>query len=453
VPGEDEALRIVIPITGSRGDIQPFVALGMGLQSSGHEVCLATHTDFAKLIRSRSLEFFPILEGARNLHETEAGQRMIHAGANPFHFIREYVRLREPLMGELLYGCWQACRGADLIIVPTTALLPGLTAAEKLDLPVVLAALQPSIPTRFRGSCLVPHWPGWLPLSSLYNLLSHYVVAESFWQMQRKTVNQARRDALGLPPLPVWGPSPRLFAETPSLQGYSPTVVPRPPDWRANHRLTGYWFLETEVDWQPPVELVQFLEAGPPPVCIGFGSMQNANPCETTELVLRALRRAGRRGILVTGWGGLGEVGQSADVFVIESVPYDWLFPYAEAIVHHGGAGTTAAALRAGVPSIIVPYMADQPFWGRRVFALGAGPRPILRRRLTVERLAKALSRAVEDKAMRARAAAIGWQIRAEDGVGAAVEVIDEWHCTPRDQHRARQAWHRKRARPTIPAY
>jgi UDP:flavonoid glycosyltransferase YjiC (YdhE family) len=446
-------LRIAIPITGSRGDIQPFVALGMGLQTEGHEVCLATHADFSDFIRNRGLEFFPIVNGARVLHETEAGQRMIHAGTNPLLFIREYARLREPLMCDLIHGCWRACRDADLILIPTTALLPGLAAAEKLRLPIILASLQPAIPTRFLVNCLVPRWPGWLPLGGLYNLLSHYLVAEWFWQLQRETVNRARREVLGLPPLPLWGLSPQLFSETPSLHGYSPTVIPKPPDWRANHRLTGFWFLQTRRDWQPPAALVQFLEAGSPPVCIGFGSMQNANAQETTELVVQALARAGRRGILVTGWGGLGTVRPSADIFVIEAVPYDWLFPYTAAVVHHGGVGTTAAALRAGVPSVIVPFMADQPFWGRRVFELGAGPKPIPRSRLTVDRLADALRVAVEDKAMRTQAAAIGRQIRTEDGVGLAVEAIHEWHRSLPGPHRERHPWRTNRSRPSIMAY
>jgi sterol 3beta-glucosyltransferase len=420
-------LRIAIPITGSRGDVQPFVALGMGLQASGHEVCLATHADFRDLIHSRGLEFFPIEDGARALHETETGQRMFHSGSNPFLFMREYARLREPLMRELVHGCWQACRDADLILIPTTALLLGLTAAEKLGLPMVLASLQPTLPTRFLASCLLPRFPAWLPMGGLYNLLSHYLVAECFWQLQREAVNRARKQVLGLPPLPMWGLSPRVFWETPSLHGYSPTVIPKPPDWSEKHRLTGFWFLETGKDWQPAADLVHFLEAGPPPVCVGFGSMPNPNVRETTEMVVRALAKAGQRGILLTGWSGLGEVGTSDDVFVIDSVPHDWLFPYTTAVVHHGGAGTAAAALRAGVPSVVVPFMGDQPFWGRRLFELGVAPKPIPRSGLSVELLAEAIGHAAQDQTMRARAVALGRRIQLEDGVARAVDAFQEW--------------------------
>jgi UDP:flavonoid glycosyltransferase YjiC (YdhE family) len=421
-------LRIVIPITGSRGDVQPFIALGMGLRAVGHEVCLATHADFAELTRSRGLEFFPIEDGARALHETETGQRMFNAGKNPFIFIREFVRLREPLLQSLVHACHEACQDADVLVVPTTAVLLGVTAAEKLGIPVVLATLQPTLPTRFRVSCLLPPSPSWLPLRNLYNLLSHYVVAECFWQLQREAVNQARQEVLGLPPLPFWGLSPRFFQQTPSLHGYSPLVVPKPADWSAKHRLTGYWFLETGKAWQPPANLLRFLEAGPSPVCVGFGSMPNPNLQEATDLVVRALARAGQRGILLTGWGGLEKVHNQADIFSLESAPHDWLFPYTAAVVHHGGAGTTAAALRAGVPSIVVPFMADQPFWGRRVFELGAGPKPIPRRELTVDRLADAIRGAVVEQGMRTRAAALSRELLAEDGVSRAVEAFQEWH-------------------------
>ena len=213
---------------------------------------------------------------------------MFNAGKNPFIFIREFVRLREPLLRDLVHACHQACRDADVLVIPTTAVLLGLTAAEKLGLPVVLATLQPTLPTRFLANCLLPPSPSWLPVASLYNLLSHYVVAECFWQLQREAVNRARQEVLGLPSLPFWGLSPRFFRETPSLHGYSPTVVPKPADWNGKHRLTGYWFLETGKTWQPPAELVRFLEAGPAPVCVGFGSMPNPKLRETTDLVVRA---------------------------------------------------------------------------------------------------------------------------------------------------------------------
>jgi UDP:flavonoid glycosyltransferase YjiC (YdhE family) len=191
--------------------------------------------------------------------------------------------------------------------------------------------------------------------------------------------------------------------------------------------MTGYWFLDDPPDWQPPARLVEFLDAGRPPVYVGFGSMAHRNPRQTTQLVQKALERSGQRGVLVTGWGGLADAGlpRTADVFMLDSIPHAWLFPRMAAVVHHGGSGTTGAGLRAGVPSVLVPHAGDQSFWARRVADMGIGPRPIPRRHLTAERLAAAMTRAVMDEGMRARAAAVGQTIRAENGIGRAIEVIE----------------------------
>lgn len=195
----------------------------------------------------------------------------------------------------------------------------------------------------------------------------------------------------------------------------------------AHNRITGYWSLDEAPDWRPPARLVEFLESGPPPVYVGFGSMAHRNPQQTTQLVHKALQRSGQRGVLATGWGALSgaQWPHTSDLFMLDSIPHSWLFPRMAAVVHHGGSGTTGAGLRAGVPSVLVPHAGDQPFWARRVADLGVGPRPIPRRRLTAERLAAAIARAVRDEEMRARAAAVGQRIRAEDGVGQAIGIIE----------------------------
>jgi sterol 3beta-glucosyltransferase len=208
------------------------------------------------------------------------------------------------------------------------------------------------------------------------------------------------------------------------LQAFSRHVVPRPSDWPDSAVVTGYWFLDEGVDWTPPRELADFLDAGPPPVFVGFGSMAGRDPARTARTVLAAVARSGQRALIVSGWGGLRVDEPPPGVFVAESVPYDWLLPRVAAVVHHGGAGTTAAGLRAGKPTVVCPFVADQPFWGARVAALGVGPRPIPQRRLGEAELAAAILEAVGDAGMRDRAERLGAQIRAEDGVAAAVEVI-----------------------------
>ena len=210
----------------------------------------------------------------------------------------------------------------------------------------------------------------------------------------------------------------------PILYGYSEAVVPRPADWDETSIVTGYWFLDAPANWQPDPALVKFLQAGPPPVYIGFGSMFMNGGARKTDIVLKALKLAGQRGVLATGWGGLIADNAPEGIFVLDAVPHDWLFPQMAAIVHHGGAGTTGASLRVGKPTVICPFVGDQPFWGRRVAALGVGPAPIPQSRLTAERLADAIKQAVTDTDMRRNAATLGEAIRAEDGIGRAVEYI-----------------------------
>jgi UDP:flavonoid glycosyltransferase YjiC (YdhE family) len=218
----------------------------------------------------------------------------------------------------------------------------------------------------------------------------------------------------------------------PVLYGFSPSVLPPPPDWSSEVHVTGYWFLDPPEDWTPPSRLVAFLEAGPPPLYIGFGSMGSRDPQKTSQLVLEALAPAKQRAVILSGWGGLETADLPAHAIAVDSVPFSWLFPRCAAVVHHGGAGTTAAGLRAGVPSVVIPFFGDQPFWGRHVAELGVGPAPIPRRKLTAERLARTIEIAVGDAGMRRRAAELGTAIRAEDGVAQAVALVTALPQRPR---------------------
>ncbi|HZG69876.1 MAG TPA: glycosyltransferase, partial [Herpetosiphonaceae bacterium] len=186
-----------------------------------------------------------------------------------------------------------------------------------------------------------------------------------------------------------------------------------------------YWFLDDSEAWTPPPDLLAFLAAGAPPVYVGFGSMAGRDPASTTRIVLEAVERSGQRAVIATGWGGLVTGSVPESVHVIEAVRHDWLFPRVAAVVHHGGAGTTAEGLRAGIPTVICPFFGDQPFWGRRIHALGLGPEPIQQKRMTSGQLAEAIRTAATDPNMRRRAAEVGAQIRSERGVEQAVRILE----------------------------
>lgn len=419
-------MRVTIPTTGSLGDVQPYVALGVGLRTRGHEVCLATHADFERFVRGHGLEFFSLEEGGQSLQASDTGDRMLHSGSNAFAFLREFARLRRPLLHHMLHRCWLACRGADVILSTNTEFLLAESVADREHLPVVWTSLQPVAPSRFRPICLCRPWPRGVPGSSAYNLATYAMTGLSMSLLLGPALNRARREVLGLPPIPFYGPAAAFLAPRLCLDGYSIHVVPPPPDWSINHHVSGFWFIDPDPRWQPPPGLLEFLDVGPPPICVGFGSMHDRDAARVTEIVLRALARCGQRGLLVTNWGGLLASLDVGRIFSVESAPYSWLFPRVAAVVHHGGAGTTAAALRAGVPALVVPFMADQPFWGRCVHAIGVGPKPIPHHRLGVENLAQSIERMVVDEAMRRRAAELGERIRAEDGVGRAAALLEQ---------------------------
>jgi UDP:flavonoid glycosyltransferase YjiC (YdhE family) len=423
-------VQITILTAGSRGDVQPFVALGAGLQAAGHRVRLASHATFEPLIRRYGLDFGLIQGNPQALIDAEAGQAWLESGHNPLQFALRLKRLADPLMHQMMADCWAVCQGTEAILYAPT-MFPTQSVAERLGVPSAILSLQPLLRTRTAPSVMMPA----LSLGPLYNLATHAAFEHGFWQMYRGMMNRWRATTLGLPPLPWTGPG-RLWRtqHIPILFGYSPRVLPKPPDWPARAYITGYWVLPPDPTSQPPspagegetsADLRRFLAAGPPPVYVGFGSMKGRDPARVTTTVLAALRQAGLRAVLMTGWGGLHDAELPDSVFCVESVPHEWLFAQMAAVVHHGGAGTTGAGLRSGVPSVVCPFFADQPFWGRRVAALGVGPAPIPQSALTADGLAAALRQATHDPAMRARAATLGTALRAEDGVGRAVAVLE----------------------------
>jgi sterol 3beta-glucosyltransferase len=431
-------MRITITTAGSRGDVQPYVALGLGLKEAGHEVTLAAPATFEGLVRGRGLRFYPI-----SLDPLEAVRRQLEKGdANLFEFAWRTRGILAPLMREDLRAYMKACRGAEAIIYTPVGFL-GYRIATELGIPNVGATYGPLLnPTRAYPCSFVPVPSRRLEVLSrrdtlgslrerlrksvrgAYNRLSYPPSQQLLWQFLRGPVNKTLREG-GFSPFPLRGPFEELSrTRGPVLNGWSQHVLPHPPDWDSRLEVTGYWFLDRPEDWRPSQGLTAFIEAGPPPVSVGFGSMTGGGAEKLTDTVVRALRLVGRRGVLVSGFGGFSNSDLPDELFKVEEVHHDWLFPRVTAAVHHGGAGTTAASLRAGTPTVIVPFFADQSFWGARVAGLGVGPHPVPRARLSVELRAGALRQATTDAEMIERARSLGENIRAEDGVQRAVEAF-----------------------------
>lgn len=411
---------IAIVASGTQGDVQPYVALGRGLRGAGHTVRLLTSDNFADLATRADLAFGSIGSSIEDLLQSDAWRRTIEGG----NFLAILAKMRAEMRqraADSARPLRDLLTGADLLLTGVAGLGGAFAVAETLRIPVIQAYVFPFTPTRAFPSPLTPS----LPLGDALNRLSFGAMRQMLWQSTRVGDVATRRE-LGVGKGSLLGPLGALArTQAPVLYGYSTHVLPCPDDWPATHHVTGYWFLDAEPDWAPPPDLAAFLAAGAPPVYIGFGSMGSRDPREAGRIALEALERSGQRGVLAAGWGGLTSSDLPATVYPMAELPHSWLFPRMAAVVHHGGAGTTAAALRAGVPATIVPFMGDQPFWGRRVAALGVGTAPIPRKRLTVGRLAEAIAESVATGAMRERAGALGRDIRAEDGVGRAVAVVD----------------------------
>lgn len=422
-------MHVAIITLGSRGDVQPYVALGVGLRRAGHSVCIITHAPFADLVRSHDLDFYALDDEQYELFQTPTGRTLLAQGTNSLAFAMHYAQYINPRIHDYMKRCWVACQGADVIISSLLAIFYACSVAEKLGIAVMAAFLQPTqIPT---NAFAEPSNPAFLqPLLNKLkdknaNYYTHTITRTLYWRMFAAHINAARRDVLRLAAYDKQSPLKTIEAGCmPLLFGFSPLVLPKPDDWGKNVQVSGFWYLDYEATWQPSDELLRFLASGPPPVYIGFGSMCNTDPEAATKLVVQALANAQQRGILLTGWQGLASTRLPETVLAVDKVPHAWLFPRTAAVVHHGGAGTTAESLRAGVPTITVPYISDQPFWGRRVYELGVGPQSIPHMKLSVARLTNALRTVLQDQEMRYRAASLGQQLRTENGVQQAVEAF-----------------------------
>jgi sterol 3beta-glucosyltransferase len=397
--------RVVIPTVGTRGDVQPYIALSLGLNAAGFETIIASHPVMEDLVTSYGIQFKPIGP------DVDIGREAAKIRARAYNWLVGFMRVMEftvSVVAQSQDDILKLCEGADLVIVSHS--FAGRAEADKLGLPVISVTLQPqAIPVND-------------PEQTFIKRLGGRAASAVFAPMMVRPYNRIRRK-LGVPPVKNLED---MMSQELNLVPLSPIVSPPDPNWKPQHKVVGYWFLDEPLNWHPPDDLTSFLEAGGAPVLINLGAMSTGveESHETVGLFLDALKETGLRAI-IQGWDEvMSEVETPPQIFHSGPVSHNWLLHQICCLVHHGGFGTTASGLRAGVPSLVIPHIIDQFYWGQRVYELGAGPKPIPRKELTVEKLASALLQAARDDELRAGAAKIGTLLRTEDGVENAVKLV-----------------------------
>ena len=413
-------MRILILTLGSRGDVQPFAALASALNGRGHDVTVSTSRGFEAMIAAAGARAAPLSVDIQALAQSPEIRRALRSLRGKI----KAWRLSKDMMRQQLDDMWAMAREArpDVIVYHPKAFVAPYF-ARALGAVAVPGFLQPA----FTATGAFPN--PLFPVGDLGRVLNR-AVNRLFLRLMRLGFGAVLRDWRARQP--ALAAAPRLDvlagyrpsgASVDRLHAYSRHLLPPTDDWALRERITGAWFVEP-ADWSPPPDLARFLADGEPPVYVGFGSMPSEDAERVTRIVVDALDRSGQRGVLAIGWGGLAGEVQSDRLHVLDAAPHDRLFPRCAAVVHHGGAGTTHEALRWGRPSVICPVFGDQPFWARRVAALGAGAPPLPQKRLTAERVADAITAALRPE-IAARAEEIGTKIRAEGGIGDAAAVID----------------------------
>ncbi len=418
-------MRLVIVTIGTRGDVQPYLALAHGLIAAHHHVILCTLRTFQPFVEAHGVEFAPLAGDIRSLLASDAGRRLL-AERNPLSAVRQLHTLAAPLLRQVMADIIAAADDADLILASTLAYPNAITASQVHRTPLVLAGLQPFTPSAEFPCALLPPLRRNLPGRGFYHRFTHHATFRLLQLTSARLVNRFRRELTGLPALRYTDVFGDLIAQrAPVIYGFSEHLLPRPADYGPAISLTGFWFLDQQKNWQPSEELQDFLAEGEAPVYVGFGSMSDRSPEQLTQIAFEALKRSGQRGILATGWEAMRTQSLPRNILMIDGAPHDWLFERVSMVVHHGGVGTVAAALRAGVPQIVTPFSADQPLWAEMVYRCGVGPAPIARRRLNAARLADAISAVQRNTQILANARRLASAIQAEDGVGRAVGVIN----------------------------
>lgn len=417
-------MKITLLAFGSRGDVQPILSLSDALVDAGYTVEIGAATNFQSWIEGRGHTYRSLDIDMHHLLNSDMGKAWIEESANSAQEARNMKRVLDATSEAVSEAMLAACQDADVLLsnLPTFGQVQAI--AEKFGKRHIRVMLAPLTPSLYPEATMFPLVP-WR--KNALNRLSGYLGIYFMYWINQESTNAFRR-RLGLSPW-GYGDFARAWNQMPVLYGVSPRFLPRDEHWRADTIVTGYWYDwhdKPPIDWQPPPALEQFLTDYPAPVYIGFGSMAAKNPQQTLATFIDALEQTGKPGIIYSGWAGLQTEQVPPQVLLIDDAPHAWLFPRMAALIHHGGAGTTATGAWAGVPATVVSHMADQPYWGRRLYELGIGARPMRRQQLSAHRLAQAIHTMTATPQMQQRAQKLAQEVRGENGVGAAIQAIDK---------------------------
>lgn len=408
-------MKITIVSLGSCGDVYPSIALGRGFKDIGFQVRLAANTLFEPAARRQGLDFFPISVLYRQSLAINPTILYPAKPLDPFRFLTLKKSHIEPVMENIVKDIRHALQDADLVLYNMLG-LPAYYLAKQMGIKSYPICLQPLGKTK--------EFPSPVIFSNIQ--VPRVLYSASYWIVEKcmdfflSNIRQFKGKIS----------SRDCFQEIhtyniPVLHGFSPYIIPKPADWSTNMHITGYWFLDSPEDWAPPDDLKDFMNNGPAPVCVGFGSMNDPDIKTVIERAVKGILNAGQRVVLLTGWSGADfEKLSSSDLYVAKNIPHSWLFPKMSAVVHHGGAGTTAAAVRAGVPSIIIPFFFDQCFWADRLVHLGVGPPPILKKKLSQNRVSSAVLSVLENGMILENLKRLSSQVNSEQGVKNAVNLV-----------------------------
>jgi len=414
--GSEPGMRITMICIGSTGDVRPYIVLGRELKRRGHDVKIAAFDTFEEAVKREGMRFHPISGDVRDFMAT-----IMSKGVNGVAFLKQVRNSLVDIIDPFLEDLEAACDDAEALIATFFGQIFH-SLAEVRHIPYIQTHYYPMDQNKTAPIAAAPGQRVGKAWNNMTYPLGYLLIS-----LMEKYYLSDWRKARGMAPRKLQRrPNYELNGHTvPVLYAMSPLLMPRPVDWSANIHMTGFWLDDqAALDYEPEPGLQEFLDAGEPPVYIGFGSMVSDDMGETLNIVLEAIRRSGVRAIMAKGWGGM-DIPDTPNVYKAGFVPHDWLFSKVSAVVHHGGAGTTAAGILAGKPTLVIPFGGDQPFWGERVRLLGVGPKPIPRERLTVRRMTNALNLLVGNKSYQVAAKELGQRLKNEDGAICAVDVIE----------------------------